>query len=266
MKTNNNEEEFYKLYYRKESTTRCRKNFNKDKIDEYIEICKQKTPRNAKDYYIIKNFNVWSNNEGEYFLINNNNNNNIDTPPPVFISNDKIYQFIKQAHERTLHSGIKRTYAEVRKMANNVKIKDVWLYISLCYYCQHVKKNIKNNKKKIKFPIKSPIVSKCFNQRAQVDLIDVKMFGQKISYVLNYQDNLTKFCILKPLKDKRVESIKTSLREIFNLFGAPKILQSDNGGEFRGKLLTNYFKTFWPTMKWIKGKPYKVQLKELTDI
>ena len=90
MKTNNNEEEFYKL-------------------DEYIEICKQKTPRNAKDYYIIKNFNVLSNNEGEYFLINNNNNNNIDTLPPVFISNDKIYQFIKQVHERTLHSGIKRT-------------------------------------------------------------------------------------------------------------------------------------------------------------
>ena len=84
MKTNNNEEEFYKLYYREESTTRCRKNFNKDKIDEYIEICKQKTPRNAKDYYIIKSFNVWSNNEGEHFLINNNNNN-IDTPPPVMI-------------------------------------------------------------------------------------------------------------------------------------------------------------------------------------
>ena len=254
MNDNNIEqEEFYKLYEKYDN--KSRNNFNKDKINEYIEICKRKIPHHAKDYYVLKRFNVWSNSDGETFLINKNNN---DTPPAVFISSDGIYKFIKKAHDRTFHAGIKKTYSEVRKMVNNVKIRHVKLYISLCYFCQNVKKNNKNNKKKKKFSIKSPIISKSFNQRAQVDLIDVKGFGlgKEFSYVLNYQDNLTKFCILKPLADKHVNSIKISLMEIFNLFGAPKILHSDNGGEFRGKPLLDYFNRFWPNMTLVRGKPY----------
>ena len=141
-------------------------------------------------------------------------------------------------------------------MIYNVKIKDVQLYISLCNYCQNIKNNRRNKKNISSYLVKSPIVSKSFNQRAQIDLIDIKALGvNECLYILNYQDNLTKFCILKPLPDKHL-SIKQSLMEIFNLLGTPKLLHCDNGGEFRGKHLLEYFKTFWPDMKIIRGKPY----------
>ncbi|KRY13659.1 Thyroid adenoma-associated -like protein [Trichinella patagoniensis] len=46
------------------------------------------------------------------------------------------------------------------------------------------------------------------------------------------RDVLLPFCILSPLKSKRAEEVASKLLEIFLTFGAPSILQSDNGREF----------------------------------
>lgn len=53
-------------------------------------------------------------------------------------------------------------------------------------------------------------------------------------YILNYQDNLTKFMILrvKPLKTKRSEEIAFNLMAICTIFGAPVVLHTDNGRKF----------------------------------
>jgi hypothetical protein len=47
-----------------------------------------------------------------------------------------------------------------------------------------------------------------------------------------YQDNMTKFVVLWPLKSKRATDVAMQILDIFLLFGAPHILQSDNGVEF----------------------------------
>ena len=141
-------------------------------------------------------------------------------------------------------------------MVENIKIKHVEMYISLCFYC----KNIKNKKRKasLLFPaVKNPIISSGFNSRAQVDLIDIRRLKMgEWRYVLNYQDNLTKFCNLRALTDKKNYLVIRELMEIFNIFGAPKILQSDNGGEFRGKEFQSYFSQFWPDVELVKSSPY----------
>lgn len=59
----------------------------------------------------------------------------------------------------------------------------------------------------------------------------------KYKFVLNYQDHLTKFVILKPLKIKTAEEVAQNLLDIFTFFGAPAIVQSDNGREFANKIL-----------------------------
>ena len=43
---------------------------------------------------------------------------------------------------------------------------------------------------------------------------------------------MTKFAILRPLKNKAMTTVATSLWEVFSIFGIPKIMQSDNGAEF----------------------------------
>ncbi|XP_068232019.1 uncharacterized protein [Palaemon carinicauda] len=53
-----------------------------------------------------------------------------------------------------------------------------------------------------------------------------------------YQDHLTKFCILQALMSKRAAKVTFHLLDIFVLFGAPVILQSDNGSKFTSQVIT----------------------------
>ena len=68
---------------------------------------------------------------------------------------------------------------------------------------------------------------------------------------MNYQDHLTKFTILRPLKSKTAEEVAYQLMDIFCMFGAPFILQRDNCREFANKVINN---DMWPGMKLVHGK------------
>ena len=54
---------------------------------------------------------------------------------------------------------------------------------------------------------------------------------------MNYQDHLTKFTIFRPLNSKTAEEVAFQLMDVFFIFGAPFILQSDNGREFANKMI-----------------------------
>ena len=73
-------------------------------------------------------------------------------------------------------------------------------------------------------------------------------------FVMVYQDHLTKFVVLRALKTKTSEEVAYNLVDIFMLFGAPSILQSDNGREFSNKIVNN-LKEYWPSLKIVHGKP-----------
>ena len=49
-----------------------------------------------------------------------------------------------------------------------------------------------------------PILSKTFNDREQIDLIDMQSIkDDPFNWILHYQDHLTKFTYLRPLRKKR---------------------------------------------------------------
>jgi len=80
-----------------------------------------------------------------------------------------------------------------------------------------------------------PITSNDFNERGQVDLINFNFQSVpdgKYKWILNNQDHNTKFISLRPMESKRAIEVSTHLLSIFLTFGAPSILQSDNGREF----------------------------------
>ena len=59
-----------------------------------------------------------------------------------------------------------------------------------------------------------------------MDLIDwTSDSGNRHRYIFTYQDHLTKYVILRPLKTKNAEEVFFNLIDIFCLFGAPNILQ-----------------------------------------
>ena len=87
-----------------------------------------------------------------------------------------------------------------------------------------------------------PITAKDFNERGQMDLIDFQSLpDQNYKYVLHYQDHLSKYHILRPLTSKRAAEDAYHLLHIFIDFGAPQILQSDNGRELTANVITVIF-------------------------
>jgi hypothetical protein len=69
-----------------------------------------------------------------------------------------------------------------------------------------------------------------------------------------YQDHLTKFCNIKPLTSKKASEVAFNLIDVFTIFGAPHILQSDNGREFTA-LVISELKLMWPELVIVHGKP-----------
>ncbi|KAJ8718885.1 hypothetical protein PYW07_016441 [Mythimna separata] len=95
------------------------------------------------------------------------------------------------------------------------------------------------------------------NAKCQVDLIDMQSQGynnNQYKFILVYQDHLTKFVQLRPLKTETAEEVAYVLLDIFTIFGAPNILQSDNGREFSNKIVQEAC-DMWPKLKIVHGKP-----------
>jgi hypothetical protein len=92
----------------------------------------------------------------------------------------------------------------------------------------------------------SPTLSDYINSRCQVDLIDMQSEPDgAYRFIMNCRDYLTKFTILPHLKSKIVKEVAYQLMDIFSMFGAPFILQSDNGREFANKIIQNLAQ-MWP--------------------
>ncbi|XP_064122493.1 KRAB-A domain-containing protein 2-like [Macrobrachium nipponense] len=82
--------------------------------------------------------------------------------------------------------------------------------------------------------MKAHLASNNLNSRGQVDLVDMQSSPQaQFKWIMVHQCHLTKFVILRPLTSKRVAEVAFQLLNIFLLFGAPAIFQSDNGSELQ---------------------------------
>ena len=197
-------------------------------------------------YYYVKNKFKLRSIDGDDDIVLNRHNNNIIIPL------ERIYSNIDAAHVACGHGGEKRTYYELKNHRNvaNITSEQIRAFISLCETCQK-----KNNRRKRKKSCSS-IISSRFGERGQVDLIDLTMnrTDDGYSYILNYQDHLTKYLMLKPLKAKTPERVNEALLEIFTTIGAPEILQCDNGTEF-SRIETEVLAKYWPNCKLIHSRP-----------
>jgi len=118
--------------------------------------------------------------------------------------------------------------AELKKKFCNVTWQVIDLYLALCEECQLKKKTPKRGL------VVRPVLSHYLNSRCQADLIDMQSEPDGIT---NYQDHVTKFTILRPLKSKTEEEVAYQLMDIFCMSGAPFTLQSNNGREFANKII-----------------------------
>ena len=90
------------------------------------------------------------------------------------------------------------------------------------------------------------IVASRIAERYQADLIDLRYcveVNDSFCWVLNVLDLYSKYLMSVPLKSKSAVDVKTGFETLFNLFGEPVELQTDNGREFRNATSITYLDT-----------------------
>eukprot|EP00102_Acyrthosiphon_pisum_P023276 XP_016660486.1 PREDICTED: Ig-like and fibronectin type-III domain-containing protein 2 [Acyrthosiphon pisum] len=183
--------------------------------------------RNKKtrhEYYLLEKFYVLNIAEKQYLIRKQKNRNNEEIK--YIVVYEEFYERVNDYHIRTGHGGnVKMRMAVANKY--NIPRPAIEIFLSTCAIC-NCKKNM-NRKLVIK-----PIISKNFNERGQVDLVDFQSLPDgKFKWILNYQDHRTKFLSLRPLESKRAS-------------------ESDNGREFVNSIIIE-LKELWPDC--VHGRP-----------
>ncbi|CAG4949101.1 unnamed protein product [Parnassius apollo] len=212
------------------------------KVKESKNKITKKTP---EDYLCLARYDVVKIGASEKLIIPVKN----EGDPIIYYAHlDETFQIIHDFHISIGHSGRVRMMKDLKLRYKNVTAELVTVYLNLSESCQ---------KKKFakKGLVVKPIISNELNSRCQVDLIDIQSQDDgDYKFIMVYQDHLTKFVQLRLLKSKRAEEVAYHLLDIFTTFGAPSILQSDNGREFANKVVKEAC-AMWPELKIVHGKP-----------
>lgn len=162
---------------------------------------------------------------------------------------DELFDIIHEAHAAVGHGGRGRTTRELARKYKNVTIESVVIFLRLCEVCQKKQNTLK------KGLVVKPILHREMNSRCQIDLIDMQSNPDgDMKFIMLYQDHLTKFVLIRALRHKKAEDVARQLVDIFSTFGAPNILQSDNGREFVNEVIKNLCR-IWDGVKVVHGKP-----------
>ena len=111
------------------------------------------------------------------------------------------------------------------------KLKEMCLaWVSQCSACQHF-----NIARKGYNPLTAIHAELPFEHIA-MDLAQLPISENGNTYVLVVVDVCTRFCFLEAIPNKEAITIANAQYKLFCLLGFPKIVQSDNGSEFKNKL------------------------------
>ena len=216
-------------------------------IEDLKTMTKVSISKSRHQYYIFKKYDVLTCGDVEKLI---KKKKSPEDHPVYYATIEDTYDIISKAHIATGHGGRDRMLKHLNQKYANITTEAVELFKSYCIVCQEKRKRPKTTGVVVK-----PILSREFNSRGQVDLIDMQSAPQgQFKWIMVYQCHLTKFVILRPLSSKRASEVAFQLLDIFLLFGAPAILQSDNGSEFTAQVITE-LKELWPQLIMVHGKP-----------
>ena len=193
------------------------------------------------------------------YVVKHSNSTNIlykATSPNLLkvVPKNELFNLFETVHsDDGKHLGRDRLFTELKKQFAGFSRKIVLKFVGMCPECQ-----LQKSKKSLKSTVTKPIRSSDFASRGQVDLIDMqtsRAMNEPYNFLLVYQDHLTKFIVLRPLKRKTAAEVTSILLDIFCLIGPPHILQSDNGKEFKNIDLAKMIRELWPGCKTVNGRP-----------
>lgn len=151
--------------------------------------------------------------------------------PRLVVPESEVFDTIANEHLQLLHAGRDKTWAAIQQKYYGINRQEVKFILKLCKNCAL------NRPAATKAPLQ-PIVTERAWERVQVDLIDMRHepSGQ-YKWILHIKDHFSKYTQLYPLKSKHAQPIADAFALFIAAFLPPKIVQADNGKEFKGALL-----------------------------
>ncbi|XP_071580488.1 KRAB-A domain-containing protein 2-like [Temnothorax nylanderi] len=211
-----------------------------------VEEAKVRTKKTHTDYRRLKRYDVLSIGESKKLiqpLLKD------EKEIKYYTYNEQVFDIIHAAHLETGHGGKHKLEKNIKTKYVNITREVIHIYLELCLICKKKKAHPK------KGVVVKPLIFKEINHRAQVDLINMQTSQDgEYKFILNYQEHLTKFVYLRPLKTKTAAEVAYNLVDIFCVIGAPSVLQSDNGREFCNSVIEE-LKNMWLDLKIVHGKP-----------
>lgn len=148
---------------------------------------------------------------------------------------DKLLAIMSR-HVALAHVRRDKMLFDLKDKIYNVKREEVEEVLECCTKCIFMRK-LKTRQ------VSRQIVASKIAERYQADLIDLRYYtnaNDQYCWILNIIDIYSKYLMSVPLKGKSAELVKNGFKHIFDIFGEPLTLQTDNGKEFKNKTLDNY--------------------------
>ncbi|KAF7689097.1 Pro-Pol polyprotein [Cucumispora dikerogammari] len=155
------------------------------------------------------------------------------------------------AEHNKAHFRSEKMYERINNIAIGISRKEIRDVLKGCENCQ-IQTKIQTYK------AITAIVAKHVFHRFQMDLMCMTTYAdinENFKYILVVIDCYLKYIWTFPLLSKEQTGIERSLKNIFNLFSPPKILQSDNGKEFKNVKINELCQEY--KIVFVHGRPRK---------
>lgn len=163
-----------------------------------------------------------------------------------YVHKEELFDILHDTHLSIGHGGRTRMLKELQGKYGNVTKEVIVLYLTLCKQCHQ--KNPVPKRGLAPRPIKD------IDSRCQVEVLDMQSNADgEFRFILYYQDHLTKFIMLRPLKAKRAREVVSVLLDIFTILGTPSVLDSGSGVEFTNQVI-HQLNEVWPDLKIVGGQ------------
>ena len=170
----------------------------------------------------------------EFELINNKLYRRPDSKfpnPRYVVPESEAFDTIINEHLQLLHAGRTKTWSSLQQKYYGLKREEVEFILKRCKNCAL------NKPVATKAPL-VPIISRRAWERVQINLINMRHEpSSQFKWILHIKDHFSKYTQLFPLKSKHAKPIAEAFAIFIAAFLPPKIMQADNGKEFKGALL-----------------------------
>lgn len=159
------------------------------------------------------------------------------------------------------HLGVSKTYDAIRQAFWWRKLKhDVINYVNSCSSCQLKKQSVSKRIGKLQ-----PLVSTAVMDKVGIDYVGpFPLTARGNRYIIVCVDYFTRYAITKPLPDSTAATTALFLlEEVCCKHGVPKSILSDQGPQFRSRLITELTKLL--SIEKSQTAPYSPQCNGLTE-